>query len=132
MTLTRILEMIRGDIWGAEEWPVLFASFKQDSAGELHEIEGVRQPITSVAVEEGAKEILLIMDSDSPPLSVARLEEELAVLMSCGSEFTVDCCETPIPMEDGGTIHIDIPVVGAGRDENQHCFLVVYVSKSAD
>ena len=132
MKLKRLVEMIQKDSKGAEEWPVLFASFKQNSAGEWHEVEGVRQPITSVEVEETAEEILLITDSDRLPLSLARLEEELARLMSRLSEFTVDCCETPVVLDGGGTFHIDYPIVGAGRDEKYRCYLVVYASRVAD
>ena len=132
MKLKRLVEMIRQDWKGAEEWPVLFSSFKQNSAGEWREVEGVRQPITSVEVEETAEEILLITDSDGLPLSLATLEEELARLMSSVSEFTVDCCETPIVLDDGGTFHIDFPIVGTGRDETNRCYLVVYASKVAD
>jgi hypothetical protein len=132
MKLKRLVEMIRQDGKGAEEWPVLFASFKQNSAGGWHEVEGVRQPITSVQVEESAEEILLITASDGLPLSLARLEEELTRLMSCRSEFTVDCCETPIVLDGGETFHIDFPIVGTGRDENNRCYLVVFASMAAD
>jgi hypothetical protein len=132
MKLKRLVEMIREDGQGAEEWPVLFASFKQDTAGELHEVEGVRQPIVSVEVEEAAEEILLITDTDRPPLSLARLEEELARLISGFSEFTVDCCETPIVLDGSGTVHIDFPIVGTGRDEANRCYLLVYSSTVAD
>jgi len=132
MKLKRLVDMIREDGNGAEEWPVLFASFKQNSAGAWHEVEGVRQPITSVEVEETAEELLLITDLDRLPLSLARLEEELGRLLSCLSEFTVDCCETPIVLDGGGTFHIDFPIVGAGRDEKNRCYLVVYASRVAD
>jgi hypothetical protein len=132
MNLKRLVEMIREDGEGAREWPVLFASFKQNPAGEWREVEGVRQPVTSVEVEETAEEILLITDSDGLPLSLARLEEELARLMSRLSEFTVDCCETPIVLDDGGTVHIDFPIVGTGRDETNRCYLVVFASTVAD
>jgi hypothetical protein len=128
MKLKRLVEMIGKDSKGAEEWPVLFASFKQDSAGGWHEVEGVRQPVTSVEVAEAAEEILLITDSERLPLSLARLEEELARLMSRLSEFTVDCCETPIVLDGGETFHIDFPIVGTGRDEETRCYLVVYAS----
>jgi hypothetical protein len=128
MKLKRLVEMIQKDSKGAEEWPVLFASFKQNSEGEWHEVEGVREPITSVEVEETAEEILLITDSDRLLLSLARLEEELTGLMSCRSEFTVECCETPIVLDGGGTFHIDFPIVGAGRNEKDRCYLVVYAS----
>ncbi len=132
MKLKRLVEMIREDGEGAEEWPVLFASFKQNPAGEWREVEGVRQPVTSVQVEEEAEEILLVTESDGQPLSLARLEEELARLMSRLSEFTVDCCETPIELDDGGTVHIDFPIAGTGRDETNRCYLVVYASRFVD
>ena len=128
MKLKRLAEMIREDGQGAEEWPVLFASFKQNTAGEWHEVEGVRQPIVSVELEEGAEEILLITDPDRPSLTLARLEEELARLMSRLSEFTVDCCETPIALDGGETVHIDFPIVGTGRVDENRCYLVVYAS----
>jgi hypothetical protein len=123
------VEVIREDSKGAEQWPVLFASYKQNSAGQWHEVEGVRQPITSVQVEEAAEEVLLITDSDRAPLSLTRLMEEFTRLVPCRSEFTVDCCETPIVLDGGGTCHIDVPIVGAGRDEKNRCYLVVYSSK---
>jgi len=37
--------MIRQDRYGAEQWPVLVSSFKQNSTGEWQEVEGTRQPI---------------------------------------------------------------------------------------
>jgi hypothetical protein len=129
MKLKRLVEMIREDSKGAGERPVRFASYKQNSAGEWHEIEGVRTPITSVAVEEPAEEVLLITDSHRPPLSLATLLEELARLMADHSEFTVDSCETPIVLDGDGTFHIDVPIVGAGLDEKNRCYLVVYASK---
>jgi hypothetical protein len=133
MRLKRLVEMIQEDGKGAEDWPVLFASFRQNSAGEWREVEGVRQPITSVLVEESAEEILLITDRDRPPLSLARLEEELARLISCLSGLEVEWCgDIPIVLDSGGTLHIDWPVVGVARDENNRCFLVIYASKVAD
>ena len=132
MKLKRLLEMIRGDINGAEDWPVLFSSFKQNPAGELEEVDNVRQAITSVQVEDGAEEILLITDSDGLPLSLARLEEELTRLTPSLSEFTVDCCETPVVMDNGWNLHIDFPVVGAGREEKDRCYLIVYAFRSSD
>lgn len=132
MKLQRLLEMIREDSEGAEEWPVLFSSFKQNSAGDWREVEGVRQPITSVQVDLAAEEVLLIAGSDRPPLSLAALVGELARLMSCHSEFTVDCCETPIEMDDGETFRIDFPIVGTGRYESNRCYLVIYASKESN
>lgn len=131
MKLVRLVEMIRKDISGAEGWPVYFASFQQNAAGEWHEVEDVRKPITAVEVEE-PDEILLITDSDGLPLTLARLEEELAQLMPRLNEYTVDCCETPIVLNDGETFHIDFPVVGAGRDEANCCYLVVFASTVAE
>lgn len=132
MKLKRLVEMIRQDRSGAEEWPVQFASFEQDAAGQWHEIEGVRQPVAAVEVEVAAEEVLLITDSDRIPLSLGRLESELNQLASSMSEFTVDCCETPVVLDDGTTFHIDFPVVGAGRDKQNRCYLVVYACKAAD
>ena len=129
MKLARLVEMIQEDSNGAEEWPVLFTSYLQNASGEWREVEGVRQPIASVAVEEGAEEVLLIKNSDRAPLPVKMLMEELKSLMTRYSDFTVDCCETPIVLDDGATIHIDFPVVGTGRDERNRCYLVLYASK---
>jgi hypothetical protein len=131
MRLQRLVEVIREDSEGAEEWLVLFASYKQNSAGEWHEIEGVREPITSVEVDETAEEVLLITDSDRSPLSLATLLEKLTQLKSCHSEFVVDFCETPIVL-DGGTFRVDIPIVGAGRDGKNRCYLVVYALKDSN
>ena len=93
MKLVRLVKMIRKDIRGAEGWPVYFGSFEQNAAGEWHEVEDAREPITAVEVEE-PDEILLITDSDGLPLTLAGLEEELARLMPRLREYTVDCCET--------------------------------------
>ena len=128
MKLQRLVEMIRRDRSGAEEWPVLFTCHKQNSTGEWEEVNGAREPIASVEVDEDAKEVLLIMKSDCLPLSVARLEQKLTELMSCHGEFMVDGCETPIVMDDE-TIHIDFPIGGAGRDEQNRCYLVVHLSR---
>lgn len=130
MKLKRLVEMIREDSKGAEAWPVLFASFKQNSAGEWHEIKDVRQPIASIEVDEDAEEVLLITDSDNPPLTLAALLEKLARLISRCSEFTVDSCETPIVLDGAERFHVDVPVVGAGRDEGNRCYLVVYASET--
>ena len=132
MKLKRLVEMILKDSKGAEEWPVQFASFIQDSADEWHEVEKARRPIYSVEVEEAAEEILLITDSDRQPLSLGSLNEELGRLMPGLSEFTVDCCETPTVLDDGFTFHIDFPVVGTGRDEQNRCYLIIYASTAAD
>ncbi len=132
MKLERLVEMIHQDRCGAEQWPVFFASFIQNAAGEWREVEGVRTPITSVEVEEGADEVLLITDSDRLPLSLAKLMEEFDRLMPGYSEFTVDSCETPIVLDDGGTLHIDFPVVGVGRNEEDRCYLIIYASRASD
>jgi hypothetical protein len=127
MKLKRLVEMIREDGKGAEEWPVCMAFLRQNSAGESHEAEDAfREPvtsITSVEQKQGPGEVLLIPDSERPPLSLAKLEQELSQLMPCLSEYTVDGCQTPIVYDDG-TFHIDFPIVGTGRDEEKHCFLV--------
>jgi hypothetical protein len=128
MKLKRLVEMIREDSIGAEEWPVIFASYKQNAAGEWYEIEDVRQPITSVMVDEAAKEVLVIADPDSSPLSLAKLMEELARLMPCRGDYDVDHCVTPIELV-GESIRIDIPIVGTGRYESNRCYLLVYASK---
>jgi hypothetical protein len=139
MKLQRLVEMIREVSGGAEEWPVLFTCFTQNSTGEWKADEA-REPIVSVEVEEGAEEVLLIRDSDCQPLSVASLEQQLTELMSRYGEFMVDCCETPIVV-DGcetpivvddntvHTVHIDFPIGGVGRDEKNRCFVVAYVSR---
>ncbi len=125
MKLQRLVEIIRQDRSGAEEWPVLVTSFKQNSTGEWQELDGTRQPIGSVVVDEGAEEVLLIGNEDFVPLSVANLERELAELLSRHGEFLVDYCgDTPIVI-DGGMVHIDVPIGGAGRDEKNRCYLVV-------
>jgi hypothetical protein len=127
MKLKRLLEMIREDGKGAEEWPVFMVFLRQNSAGEWHEAEVAhREPVTSITSEELKQEpgeVLLITDSDRPPLSLARLEQELSELMPCLSEYTVDGCQTPI-VYDGGTFHIDFPIVGTARDKERRCFLV--------
>ena len=116
MKLQRLVEMIRQDRSGAEEWPVLVTFFKQNSIGEWQELDGTRQPIGSVVVDEGAEEVLLIGNEDCVPLSLANLERELAELLSRHGEFLVDYCgDTPIVI-DGGMFHIDVPIGGAGRD----------------
>jgi hypothetical protein len=132
MNLQRLVEMIQQNRNGAEEWPVLFTSFIQNAAGEWQEFEGVRQPITTVEVERGADEVLLITDSDRQPLSLAKLVEELDRLMPCYGEFTVDSCETPIVLDDGRALHIDLPVVGVGRDEEDRCYLMFFASRVAN
>jgi hypothetical protein len=125
MKLQRLVEMIRQDRSGAEEWPVLVTSFKQGSKGEWQELDGTLDPNGSVVVDEGAEEVLLIGNKDCVPLSVANLERELAELLSRHGEFLVDYCgDTPIVI-DGRMIHIDVPIGGAGRDEENRCYLVV-------
>ncbi len=125
MKLQRLVEMIRQDRSGAEQWPVLVTSFKQNSMGEWQELDGTRSPLGSVVVDESAEEVLLIGNDDCVPLSVANLERELAELLSRHGEFLVDYCgDTPIVI-DGGMVHIDVPIGGAGRDEKNRCYLVV-------
>jgi hypothetical protein len=130
MKLQRLVDMIRQDRSGADEWPVLVSSFRQNSMGEWKEVDGVRQPVGSVVVDEGAEEVLLIGSEDCVPLSVANLEQKLAELLPRHDEFLVDYCgDTPIAM-DGGMIHIDVPIAGAGRDEKNQCYLVVCLARA--
>jgi hypothetical protein len=131
MKLQRLVEMLRQDRNGAEEWPVLFTGFKQHPSGEWQEVGGDREAITAVEVEEGANEVLLIRDSDCLPLSLSSLEQKLAGLIPRHSDFMVDTCQTPIVV-DGQSVHIDLPVVGAGRDEKNRCYLLVYASRWND
>jgi hypothetical protein len=128
MKLQRLVEMLRQDRNGAEEWPVLFTGFKQYPSGEWQEVGEGREAITAVKVDSDANEVLLIRDLDSPPLSLSSLEQELAGLMPRDSDFMVDCCLTPI-MVDGEPFRIDLPVVGAGRAEKDKCYLIVYASR---
>ena len=124
MKLQRLVEWIHQDHSGAEEWPVLVSSLKQNSIGQWQELDGVRQPIGSVVVDEGAEEVLLIGNEDCVPLSLASLEQELTELASRHGEFLVDYCgDTPIEI-DGGMLHIDVPIGGAGRDEKNRCYVV--------
>lgn len=107
MKLHRLLEMIRQDRDGADEWPVFITSFRQTSTGEWHEVEGVRDPLGAVVVDEAAEEVLLIGNSECVPLSVGTLEKKLAELPPGHSEFAVDYCgDMPIEM-DGGLLHIE-------------------------
>jgi hypothetical protein len=130
MKLQNLVKMICEDHSGAEEWPVLVTSFRQNTTGEWQELDGTRQPIGSVVVDEGAKEILLIGNEDCVPLSVAKLEQELTELSARHGDFLVDYCgDTPIEI-DGGMLHIDIPIGGAGRDEKNQCYLVVCLSQT--
>jgi hypothetical protein len=125
MILPSLVKMIREDCRGAEEWPVLITGYQQNSIGEWQELDGTRQPIGSVFVDEDAKEILLIGNEDCVPLSVAKLEQELTELLARHGDFLVDYCgDTPIEI-DGGLFHIDVPIGGAGRDEKNCCYLVV-------
>lgn len=128
MKLQRLVEMLAQDRNGAEEWPVLFTSFNKDASGEWREVDAGRDAITAVEVDAGANEVLLIRDSDSPPLSVTRLEQDLARLLPRHSDFEVDSCETPI-MVDDEPLRIDLPVCGAGRDVKNQCYLIVYASR---
>ena len=130
MKLQRLVEMIGQDRSGAEKWPVLVASFKQDSTGEWQEVDGTREPIGSIVVDEAAEEVLLIGNEHCVPLSVANLEQELTELLSRHAEFLVDYSgDTPL-MIDGGMFHIDVPIGGAGRDEKNRCYLVVCLSRA--
>jgi hypothetical protein len=125
MKLARLVEMIRQDRSGAEEWPVLVTSFKQNSVGDWNEVEGIRQPIGSIVLDEDAEEVLLIGNEECVPLSVANLERGLTELLPRHGEFLVDYSgDTPIVI-DGGMFHIDVPINGAGRDEKNRCYLVV-------
>jgi hypothetical protein len=125
MKIARLLEMIRQDRSGAEEWPVFVTSFRQSPAGEWHEINGVRDPLGAVVVDGDAEEVLLVGNSKCVPLSVAQLEQKLAELPQCQGEYAVDYCgDMPIVI-DGGMFHIDVPIGGAGRDEKNRCYLVV-------
>jgi hypothetical protein len=125
MKLQRLVEMIRQDRSGAEQWPVLVAFFKQNSMGEWQEVDGTRDPIRSVVVDEPAEEVLLVGNEDGVPLSVENLEQELTELLSRHGEFMVDYYgDTPIVLDEG-LFHIDVPIGGAGRDEKNRCYLVV-------
>ena len=128
MKLQRLVEMIRQDRSGAEEWPVLVSTFKENAMGEWQELDGTRQPIGSVFV--AGDDVLLIGNDDCVPLSVANLEQELTGLPSNHAEFLVEYCgDTPIEIDgDGGLFHIDVPIGGAGRDEKSKCYLVICLS----
>ncbi len=128
MKLQRLVEMLGEDRNGAENWPVFFTGFTQDSSRNWQEVDSTRGAITAVEVDADAKEVLLIQGSDSPALSVASLQQELARLLPCCSDFDVDSCETPIKVDEGW-IRIDLPVCGAGRDEKNQCYLVVVTSR---
>jgi hypothetical protein len=127
MKLSRLVEMIREDCEGIDDWPVMFASFSQSSAGEWQETDG-REAITSVEAEIAAEEVLLIRAPGRAPLTVSSLKEQLSNLMESHSDFIVDTCESPIELDEGNRIHIDLPVVGAGRDDGGSCYLVVFAS----
>ena len=117
MKLQRLVEMIHGDLGGAEQWPVYFTSYLQNTSGEWREVDGVRQPITSVRAEEAEEaaesEVLLVRNSDQPPILLEDLIEEIGRLLPRYIEFTVDSCESPIVLDDGESVRIDVPVVGA-------------------
>ena len=130
MKLQRLVEFIHKDRSGAEEWPVLVSGLKQNSTGEWKEVEGVRDPIGSVVVDEDAEEVLLIGNSECVALSVETLEKELADLLPRYGEFLVDYCgDTPIVI-DGGMVHIDVPIGGAGRDEKNRCYVLFCLSQT--
>jgi hypothetical protein len=61
-------------------------------------------------------------------LSVSQLERELTTLVPRHRDFLVDSCEKPIEVDDQ-EFHVDLPVTGAGRDEQNRCYLLVYASK---
>ncbi len=126
MKLTRLLEMLRQDGGGADAWPVLFTGYKKRSSGEWKEVGG-RDAITSIQLDHDACEVLLIRESGNPPLSLMTLDNTLAELAPQFGDYTVDTCEPPIDVE-GAPFHVDIPVVGAGRDVANRCVLVVYAS----
>ena len=126
MKLQRLVEMIREDCVGVDDWPVVFASYRQAPAGEWQEID-TREPITNVQVETKSEEVLLIRDPTRPPLTVSNLERKLFELMACHSEFTVDSCAPPFVV-DGMSMHLDLPVMGTGRDDEQRCYLLVFAS----
>ena len=85
----------------------------------------MRDPLGTVVVDEAAKEVLLVGNSECVPLSVAQLEQKLAELPPCHGEFAVDYCGDMPIVVNGGMFHIDVPVGGAGRDEGNRCYLVV-------
>ncbi|MEN6451548.1 MAG: hypothetical protein ABFC96_13735, partial [Thermoguttaceae bacterium] len=125
MKLHRLLEMIRHDRDGADEWPVFITSFRQTPTGEWHEVERVRDPLGVVVVDEAAEEVLFVGNSECVPLSVEALDKKLAELLPGCGEFAIDYCgDMPIEM-DGWLFHIDVPIEGAGRDEKNRCYLVV-------
>jgi hypothetical protein len=130
MKLRRLVEMIREDRAGADDWPVLFTAYTKSAAGEWREVGGVREPVTSVRVAIEAEEVLLIRDSTQPPLTVSSLEVKLSGLLACHGEFTVDTCEPPIEMDGIEVIRIDLPITGAGRDDGRSCYLVVFTSSA--
>jgi hypothetical protein len=72
--------------------------------------------------------VLLIRDPTRPPLTVSSLEEKLSGLMACHSEFTVDTCQPPIVVDGVDSVHIDLPIVGVGRDDGRSCYLLVFAS----
>ena len=111
---------------GAEDWPVLFTSFLQDSHGQWRETDG-REPITDVLVE--GDEVLLVRDPTKPVLTLSALVDRLTRLVERCAGFDVDSCETPIEMDDGLIIHIDLSITGAGRDEQDKAYLVVFCAK---
>jgi hypothetical protein len=126
MTLRRLLEMLDAHASGIDDWPVMFVAYKQDAAGAWQEI-GPLEPITNV--QSCGDEILLIRDSTMAPLTVAKLHRKLSDLLPEHSDCVVDTCEPPIEIPDGGDIHIDLPIVGVGKDETRRCLLLAFASK---
>jgi hypothetical protein len=126
MTLRRLVEMIREDRTGANDWPVMFTSYRQLPAGEWQEVDNVREAVTIVEVDIESQEVLLIRGPTRSALTVSSLEEKLSGLMACHGEFTVDTCEPPIVVDGEGNFRIDLPIVGAGRDDSRNCYLVVF------
>jgi hypothetical protein len=118
MKLHRLVEMISEDYAGAEGWPVWFASYIERPTGEWEETD-VREAVTTVQVDVPAKEVLVIRDPTRPPLTLSSLHRMLSELTACHGEFDVDTCEPPIEVDgfEGGGFRIDLPIVGAGRDE---------------
>ena len=115
-------------MWRADDWPVFFTAYRESPPGEWQEVGGPREPVTTVQVEIESEEVLLVRDSTQPPLTVSSLEDRLSGLMERHREFVVDTCEPPIAVDGFGSLHIDLPVVGAGRDDGQGCYLLVYAS----
>ena len=126
MTARRLLEMIAEHAPGAGGLPVMFTSYVQRPSGAWEE-HGSCEPITSVRVLHD--EVLLIRESECPPMSVDILRSALTTLSEAEREFTVDTCEPPIETEEYGPVHIDLPVNGVSLDNVRQRLLLVYASK---